>query len=121
MPLAMAIAMSGACLSNVINLSKNDVLESKVKLFMSFSIFAVLIFVSLIELTLRRKKNEPTNIVKSFSIKVITGFLILVVGIFLPTVSSIELLIIILILLISNMIYGFFAWYGHEEEKLKYS
>ena len=116
MPLVMAIAMSGACLSNVINQSNEKIVDPNVRILMCFSVFAVLLFASCIELTLRRDKNEPTHVVKSTFLKVITGILIFFVGLVGTSFSSIELLLSIIVLLVANMAYGFFSYYGHEVE-----
>ena len=119
MPLVMAIAMSGACLSNVINFSNESYLDPTQRILMAFSILAVMVFVSLIELTLRRDKNEPTKLLKSTVLKIVTAVLIMVVGILGTTFSTIELLSVILALMVINMIYGFLTWYGHDLENIE--
>jgi hypothetical protein len=105
----MGIAAAGAGVLNVVS-SESDALPDSVRWLIATAVGVTLITIGFIETTLRRDPNEPTHHFLSPLLKFAAGALALAVGLW-SGVGSITLLIILLILVLTQMLYGAYVWF----------
>jgi low temperature requirement protein LtrA len=109
LPLVMGIAAAGAGVLNVVS-SESEALPDSVRWLIAAAVGVTLITMGVIEMTLRRDPDEPTHHFLSPLLKFAAGVLALAVGLW-SGVGPIMLLIILLILVLTQMIYGAYVWF----------
>ncbi|MCW5199800.1 low temperature requirement protein A [Desulfobulbus sp. F1] len=113
LPLVMAIAAAGAGISSAIG--RNDLLAVEVRQLVAVAIGCALIAMALLELTLRRGKDEPTHPVLSPTLKLLAGLLSTALGWTESIVGSpLAFLLVLFALVACQMIYGLWVWFGQE-------
>ena len=108
LPLVMAIAAFSAGASNLL---AHEALEAGVCWLIAASIAVALAAVGLIELTLRREPDEPTELRASFGLKIAGGLIALAIGAWGAGLGPTALLIGLLLPLAIQMAYGAYAWF----------
>jgi low temperature requirement protein LtrA len=107
LPLVMGIAAVGA---GATNLLASEALEPGVQWLLAASVAVVLVTIGLIELTLRREADEPTNLRVSFGLKIAGGLIALMLGAW-AGLGPTLLLAGLLVPLFIQMLYGSYVWY----------
>jgi hypothetical protein len=77
-----------------------------------------IIFMGLLETTLHRKEDEPTHPVHSPLLKVIAGFLVLLIGSLIKGLNTTTLLIAIVLALFVQQVYGVIVWFSQEVDSV---
>lgn len=108
----MSIVVAGA---GILNLFTIDQIENATR-YVGGALAAFLIFLSIIESTLLRQKDEPTHPFWTVFIKIITGIILFVVTLFFTKGNQLLNLSIIFLFLFVNMLYGLYVWFTQELE-----
>jgi low temperature requirement protein LtrA len=108
LPLVMGIAAFSAGASNLL---AHETLEPNVRWLVAASIAVALASIGLIELTLRREPDEPTNLYLSFGLKIAGGLIALGFGAWDLGWSPTALLAGLLLPLLIQMVYGASVWF----------
>jgi low temperature requirement protein LtrA len=110
MPLLMGIVAAGAGISNVVA-SEEATLPDEVRWLISGAMAAALIFMGLIELTLRRREDEPTHPRLSPALKFAGGLGAIGLAGVGTELGPIMLLSLLLGLIFIQMLYGAYVWF----------
>jgi low temperature requirement protein LtrA len=110
LPLLMGIVAGGAGVSNVVA-SEEATLPDEARWLISGAVATALIFMGLIELTLRRREDEPTHPRLSPALKFAGGLGALGLGLTGQGFGPLVLLSLLLGLIFIQMIYGAYVWY----------
>lgn len=113
LPLVMSIAAVGAAIQNIL-LLETEIDKAAVFLLLGGAIASALLTMGLIELSLRRDPQEPTDHRISVSLKLAAGAVALGLGFWGSTLGPIGFLFALLPLLLVQMIYGAYTWFQQE-------
>ncbi len=108
LPLVMGIAAVGA---GAINLLEDEILDADGRWLITAAIATALFAIGLIELTLRRDADEPTDLQVSFTLKIAGGLLALALGAWGAGLGPTGLLIALFLPLLIQMVYGAYVWF----------
>ncbi len=117
LPMLMGIVGIGVGIMNI-EANIHTALNAHQLLLISGSLCVVLIFIGLLELTLRPVAIDPVNPVISPVLKFVTGAVALFFGVFGTFLTAIQLLIILLALIFCHVGYGIFAWHREVSHKM---
>jgi low temperature requirement protein LtrA len=108
LPLVMGIAAFSAGASNLL---AHAALEPGVRWLLAASVAIALAAIGLIELTLRREPDEPTNLRASFGLKIAGSLIALMIGAWGAGLSPTALLAGLFVPLLISMVYGAYVWF----------
>jgi low temperature requirement protein LtrA len=110
LPLLMGIVAAGAGVNNVVA-SEETTLPVEARWLISGAIGVALIFIGLIEQTLRRREDEPTHPRLSPILKIAAGLGALVVAALGNGLGPLPLLSLLLGLILIQIVYGTYVWF----------
>lgn len=110
LPLLMGIAAMGAGVLNVLTL-EGEALSMNVLRLMAGAAAVVLVTIGLIELTLRRDPDEPTDLRVSFALKLGAGILALALGLGDGMLGPVAPLVALILLVVVQILYGAYVWF----------
>lgn len=113
LPLVMGIAAISAALSKALPLHESE-LAANLRLLLAGSVSFVLLVTGLIELTLRREADEPTDHRVSFVLKAAASGIALALGLFGAGIKITALLIILVLLIVVQMVYAVYVWFNQN-------
>lgn len=114
LPFVVAVAAIGAGVTNVI--AAEGVLSGDVQRLIGGFTGVALLSLALLEGTLVRTLSEPAHPLWSPLLKVGSGLAALTVGFALPSLSPLLFLLLLVALLLINMVYGLWVWFGQGVE-----
>lgn len=112
LPLLMGIVAVGAGVGNVVA-SEETSLPGEVRWLIAGAVAVALIIIGLLELTLRRREDEPTHPRLSPLLKIAGGLLALGLGGLDVGFSSTLLLSLLMLPIFIQMVYGAYVWFQH--------
>ncbi|MBC8161419.1 MAG: low temperature requirement protein A [Roseiflexaceae bacterium] len=112
-PLVMSIAAVGAAIQNILTLD-TEASRAAVFLLLGSAVATALVSMGLIELTLRRGADEPTDHRVSVPLKLAAGLVAVGLGVWGSRLGPIGFLLALLPLLLVQMVYGAYAWFRQE-------
>ena len=114
LPFVIAVAAVGAGVTNVI--AAEGVLSGDVQRLIGGFTGVALLSLALLEGTLVSTLSEPAHPLWSPLLKVGSGMAALTVGFALPSLSPLLFLLLLVVLLLINMVYGLWVWFGQGVE-----
>ena len=117
LPLVMGIAAIGAGVLDILTL-EGEALSPGVLWLTTGAAAVVLVTIGLIELTLRRDPDEPTDLRVSFSLKLGAGVLALGLGLGDGVLGPVALLVVLILLVMVQMSYGAYVWFRPSVPKV---
>jgi low temperature requirement protein LtrA len=118
LPLMICITMTGVGIFAAIKDSQHAYLTAASRIILAAGAGFSLLFIAWLETTLRRRKDEPTHPVLSPFLKLIAGSAIILAGWFVESLNTVVLLVIILLGLSIQQVYGVMVWFGQEIESI---
>jgi len=112
MPLVITIAATGAGVANVIGHAGE--LSPAVCQIISAAVGGSLITMALLEITLKKEDDEPTDEYLSPALKAGGGLIAVIIGFSGTIVDPILLMAILLVILMVQMVYGAVVWFTQE-------
>jgi low temperature requirement protein LtrA len=110
LPLVMSIAAVGA---GALNVLEGEAIKANARWLLALAIGVALLVIGLIELTLRRTPDEPTDLRISVALKFGGALLALAIGSWGGGLGPTTLLLALFVPLLIQMLYGAYVWY-HE-------
>jgi low temperature requirement protein LtrA len=118
LPLLICITMTGVGIFAAIKDINQAYLTASSRIILATGAGFSLIFMGWLETTLRRRKGEPTHPVLSPFLKLIAGGAICLTGWFVENLGTVLLLVIILLGMSIQQVYGVMVWFGQEIESI---
>jgi hypothetical protein len=114
----ICITMTGVGIFAAIKDMQHNQLSAASRLILATGAGFSLIFMGWLETTLRRRKEEPTHPILSPFLKLMAGGAIILISGLVESLDTILLLLMILLGLSIQQIYGVLVWFGQEIESI---
>ncbi|MBA3943188.1 MAG: low temperature requirement protein A [Herpetosiphonaceae bacterium] len=116
LPLVMTTAALGAAVVNVLS-AGNDLPALASRYLFNDAVGVALIAIGLLELTLRAEADEPTWAPVSVGLKLGAGLVAIIIGLMALPVRSIVSLLLLILLVAIQMVYGAYVWYRPTQHR----